>query len=172
WFGGQQLGRVDQTLRRRKLTFRVDDLGTLFALRLGLFRHRTQHGFRHIHLLDLNVGYFHAPRRGVGVQNALQTQIDLVTVSKQFIKLLFAENGAQSSLRELRSLVNVVGNLNHSLARLNHAQENDGVNLQRDIVASDDVLRGDFQCFLTERDANHAIDGGEDKDEARSLGLR
>jgi hypothetical protein len=64
-------------------------------------------------------------------------------MGEQFIEFLFAEYGArQSGLRELRSLVNIVGNFDHrlwfgSMTR----RKNDGIYLQRDVIAGDDVLR-------------------------------
>src|SRR5579863_4246026 len=53
-FGSQQMRGVDQALRSRKLTFRVNNLGPLLAFGLGLLGHGAQHGFRHIHLLHLD----------------------------------------------------------------------------------------------------------------------
>jgi len=79
-FGGQKLGGVHQALGGGELTFRVDDLGTLLALGLGLLGHGAQHGFGHVDLLDLDVGDLHAPGSGVRVENALQAQVDLLPV--------------------------------------------------------------------------------------------
>jgi hypothetical protein len=92
---------IDQPLRGRELALGMNNLGAFFALRLGLLGHGPQHGFRHIDLLHLDVGYFYAPRRSVHVENTLQAQIYFFPVSQQFVQLLFAEHGPQSSLRKL-----------------------------------------------------------------------
>src|SRR5581483_10425383 len=40
------------------------------------------------------------------------------------------------------------------------------------VVARDDVLRRNLHSFLLERNTNDALDGREDQDQARTLGLR
>src|SRR5580704_2618937 len=82
-------------------------------------------------------------------------------MGKKFIELLLAEDRTQRGLRELRGLVHVIGNFDHSFPRLDHAQEDDGVYLQGDVVARDNVLRRHFQSLLPQGDANHAIKRGE-----------
>ena len=162
---------IHQALGGGELAFGVDDLGTLFAFRLRLLGHGPQHGLGHIHLLDFHVADLHSPGRGVSVEDALQAQIDFVAVSEQFVEFLFAEHRAQSSLRKLRSLVHVVRNLDDSFVRVDHAQKNDRVDFQRDVVAGDDVLRRNFERFLPQRNAHHAVDRAEDQNYARALGV-
>ena len=82
------------------------------------------------------------------VEDALQAQVDLLAMSQEFIQLLFPEHGTQSGLRELRSLIHVIGDFHHCFIRIDHPQEDHSVDLQRDIVARNDVLRRNFQCFL------------------------
>ena len=57
-------------------------------------------------------------------------------------------------------------------SRIDHAQSNDGVDLQGDVVAGDDVLRGNFHRLLPQRDAHDLIEGAEDQDDARAFGSR
>src|SRR5581483_3851761 len=75
-------------------------------------------------------------------------------------------------LRELRSLVNVVGDFNYRFPRVNDAQKNDGVHFKRHVVASDDILRRHFQRFLSQRNSYHSVDGGKYKNHPRPLCLR
>src|ERR1700679_2611383 len=51
---GHQGGGVNELRGCVELAFCVDDLGSAFAFGLGLFGHRAQHGFRHIHLFHLD----------------------------------------------------------------------------------------------------------------------
>ena len=104
----QQVRGIDQPLGGGELAFGVNDLRPLLALCFGLLGHGAQHRFRHIDLLDFNVGDFHAPGRGMRVENALQTQVDFVAMSEQFVEFLFAEHRPQRGLRELRGLIDVV----------------------------------------------------------------
>ena len=46
---------------------------------------------RQIHLLHLHIHHFHTPRGRVGVENALQTHVDLFAVGEQLIQLRLAE---------------------------------------------------------------------------------
>src|ERR1700693_3916430 len=149
----------------------MNDLRALFAFRLGLLGHRPQHGLGHIHLLDLDVRDLYSPRRGVRIEDALQPQVNFVAVSEQFVEFLFAKHRAQSSLRKLRSLVNVVRNLDDSLIRVDHAQKNNRVDFQRNVIASNDVLRRNLERFLPKRNAHHAIDRAEDQNYAWTLGV-
>src|SRR5438105_2008415 len=90
-------------------------------------------------------------------------------MGEQFIELHFAEDRAKRRLRKLRSLIAIVEHLDDRAPRLDHAKEDDGVDLQRDVVARDDVLRRNFERFLPQRDAHHAVDRREDEEDARTL---
>jgi hypothetical protein len=57
----------------------------------------------------------------VAIENALQAQVDLVAMGEEFVQFLLAEYGTQRGLRELRGLVNVIGNFDHSFSRLDDA---------------------------------------------------
>src|SRR4051812_28578462 len=90
---------------------------------------------------------------------------------EQFVELDFAQYRAQRRLRELRGLVQIILHLDHGLCRIDNAQEDHSVHLQRDVIARDYVLRRNFERFLLERDAHDAIDRSENQDEPRSLGF-
>ena len=80
------------------------------------------------------------------VENALQTQVNFVAMCQQFVEFLLAQHRAQRGLGKLRSLVDVIRNFHDRLVRLNHAQKNDGIHFQRDVVAGDDVLWRNFSA--------------------------
>src|SRR5207237_4230110 len=90
-------------------------------------------------------------------------RVERVAVREQLIELDLAEDGAKRRLRELRSLVAVVEHFDDGAARLDDAQEDDRVHLQRDVVARDDVLRRHFERFLPQRNADYSIDRREDQ---------
>src|SRR5208283_1867207 len=168
--GRQEMGCIHQALGGGELALGVDDFRALLALGLGLLGHGAQHGLGHIHLFDLDVGDFHAPGRGVLIEDALQAQVDLVAVGEEFVEFLLAEHRTQSSLRKLRSLVGVIGDFDDGFLRIDDAEKNDGIHLQGDVVAGDDVLGRNFEGFLAERNAHHAVDRTEDQNYAWTLG--
>ena len=100
------------------------------------------------------------------IEDALQAQINFVAMSQQFVKFLFAKHRAQSGLRELRRLVGVIRDFHDGLVGIDHAQKNDRVHFQGDVVASDDVLRRNFERFLPQRNTHHAVDRTEDQNYA------
>ena len=89
---------------------------------------------------------------------------------QQFVEINFAQDRPQRRLRKLRGLVHVIRNRNYGLVGIDHAQEDDRVYLQRDVVTRDDVLRRNFQRLLPQRDAHNAIDRREHQNDARTFG--
>src|SRR5262249_15199474 len=150
----------------------MDDLCPLFALGFGLFGHGAQHGLREIDLLDLHVRDFHAVGRGVLVEDALDAGVQLVAMGQQLVELDFAEHGAQGGLGKLLGLPIVILHLDYGLWSVYHAPVHDCIALQSNVVAGDDVLRGNFQRRLAEVDANHAVDRGKHQNDAWSFGVR
>ena len=104
------------------------------------------------------------------VEDALQPQINFVAMRQQFVEFLLAQYGSQSSLRKLRSLVGVIRNLHHGLIRIDHAQKNNRIHFQGNVVAGDDVLRRNFDRLLSKRDAHHAVERSEHQNHARPFG--
>ena len=169
--GGHEGGGIDQLCGGVELALGVDDLGAALALGLGLLGHGAQHVLRHVHLLDLDRDDLEAEGRGVAVDDDLDTLVEAVAMGEQFVEIDFAEDGAQRGLRELRGLVDVVGDLDDRLDGIDHAHDDDGVDLQCDVVACDDVLRGDLHRLLAQADADNLVDGAEDQDDAGAGGV-
>ena len=65
----------------------------------------------------------------------------------------------------------IILHLHHGLRGVHHAPIDHGVDLQRDVIAGDDVLRGDFESLLAQIDADHLLHGRKDKDEAGTFGI-
>jgi hypothetical protein len=102
----------------------------------------------------------------VAIDDGLDALVELVAVGENLVEVDLAEDGAEGCLGELRSLVDVVGDLDDCLDRIDDTQGDDGVDLEGDVVAGDDVLGRDFHGLLAERDADHLFEGAEDEDDA------
>ncbi len=89
---------------------------------------------------------------------------------EEAVEVDLAEDGAEGGLGELRGLVDVVGDLNDGLGGIDDAEHDDGVDLERDIVAGDDVLRRNFHGLLTQRDADDLVYRPEDEDDSGTGG--
>ena len=70
----------------------MNDLRPLFALCFCLLGHGAQHRLRQVHLLNLHIHHFDAPRGRVRIQNALQAYVDLFPVGQQFVQLSLAQH--------------------------------------------------------------------------------
>ena len=69
-----------------------------------------------------------------------------------------------------RGLVDVVGDLDDGLDGVDDAEGDDGVDLEGDVVAGDDVLGWDLHGLLTEGDADDLVERAEDEDDTGTLG--
>jgi hypothetical protein len=106
----------------------------------------------------------------VAVDDGLDSDVKGFAVGEEAVEVDFAEDRAQGGLCELRGLVDVVGDFDDGLGGVDDAEGDDGVDLEGDVVAGDDVLRGDFHRLLAETDADDLVEGAEDPDEAWARG--
>jgi len=143
--GRDDLGGVRERLGRLELTFRVDDLGPLLALSLGLLGHRALHRAGELDVLDLDHGDFDSPGLGLLVDDLLQVLVDLVAVRQELIESRLAERGPQRRLGDLRGRVDVVQNLSHRSLRIDHLEVDDGIDLCGHVVVGDDLLGRHFE---------------------------
>src|SRR5262252_3270227 len=169
-FACDRVGRADQPLGGLVFAFGVDDLGALLAFGFGLARHGPPHLLRQIYSLDLDQRDFDAPLVGVAVQNLLQPHVQLFARGQQFVQLGFAEHGTQRGLGQLRSGVEIVLDFVYGEARLQHAEVDDGVDRDRDVVARNYVLRRHVHRNSSQTDAHHAVNGAKDEDHSRPFG--
>ncbi len=107
----------------------------------------------------------------MAVDDGLDALVEVVAMGEQLVEVDLAEDGAEGGLGELRGLVDVVGDLDDGLDGVDDAEGDDGVDLEGDVVAGDDVLRRDLHGFLAERDADDLVDGAEDEDDAGTFGV-
>ena len=106
----------------------------------------------------------------MAVDDGLDAEIELVAVGEELVKVYLSEDGAEGGLGVLAGLVDVVGDFDDGVGGVDDAEGDDGVDLEGDVVAGDDVLRWNFHGLLAEGDADDGLDGGEDEDEAGAGG--
>src|ERR1700683_2915121 len=128
-------------------TFRINDCDAAIALGVGVAGEGADHLIGEIHLLDLDHGYFHAPGSGVLIESGLKFHIELLALAEQLIELDFAEHAAQGGLGQLRSGVEIIGDLNDRFGRIDNAEINHRVYLDRHIVSGHNVLGRHFHGF-------------------------
>ena len=79
------LGCIRQFLRSLKLSLRVNDLGPPLHLRLRLLSHSPLHLLWQINVLELHQDDLDSPRISLGIQDGLDSSVDLVPLSEKFI---------------------------------------------------------------------------------------
>ncbi len=170
--GGDDAGGLRQLRGGFELAGRVNDLGALLALGLGLPGHRALHVGRQIDVLHFDRRHLDAPRVGVLIENLLQLLVQPLALRQQIVELDLPEHAAQRRLRELRRRVDVVLDLDDRPPRIHHPEVEHRVDLDRHVVARDHVLRRHVEDHRPQADLHHAIDRREHQDHAGPLRLR
>jgi len=94
------------------------------------------------------------------------------TLTQEIVEISLAADRTQSGLCELQSRVEIIAHLSHRPRGVEHAEINHRVHFYRHVVARDHVLWRDLQRIDAQRHAHNAVDGRENQNESRSLGLR
>ena len=122
-------------------------------------------------MLDLYVGHLDAPRVGLRVEDLLHVEVEAFALGEHLVKLVLAEHRTQCGLGELAGGDEEVLDLDDGLLRIDHAEEHDRIDLDRDIVARDHVLRGYVHGHHTQVDFDHLLDAGDHDHQAGALDL-
>jgi len=168
---GNDIGGLGELARSLELAFGVDDFGPAFAFGLGLLGDGPDHILRKIDMLHLDELDLDAPRVGALVDNLLELGVELLPLRKEVVEIDLPEEAPERGLGELGGRVEVILDVDDALERLHDPEVEDGVDLHRDVVPRDDVLRGDVMGDQPEADPDHAVNGGEHQDNSRALGL-
>ncbi len=104
------------------------------------------------------------------VDDLLELLVDLLAVAQQIVQVGLAEGAAQRGLRDLRRRLDVVRHLRDGVVGVDHAEVDHRVDLDGDVVAGDDLLRRHLMGDGAQVDARHAVDEGNDEEQARALG--
>jgi len=97
--------------------------------------------------------------------------VSLRSLRQHLIEVVLAEDGAQRRLRELAGRHLELLDLDHRLLRIDHPIVDDGVDLDRDVVLGDHILRRHVEHAGAQVHAHHLLDEGYDDDEAGPLHL-
>src|SRR3989449_1316426 len=167
----ENLGRLGELRRRLELAVGVDDLGSALALGLGLLGHGALHVLGQVDLLDLHGRHLDPPWLGVLVDDPLVMLVDLVARRQEVVQLHLAEHAPQRRLGDLRGRVEVILNRDDRALGVDHAEVNDGADLQGHVVARDHVLRRHVERDGLEAHLHHLVDEGHQQDEPRPVAL-
>src|SRR4249919_162807 len=92
-------------------------------------------------------------------------------MGQQFVQFNFTQHGAQRGLGKLLRLPVIILHLHHGLRGVYHAPVDHGIDLQRDVIARDDVLGRDLKRLLAQVDPDHLLHRRKDKDQAGTFGV-
>ena len=123
-------------------------------------------------MLHLDRRHLDAPRIGALVEDLLQLLVQTLALRQQVVQLHLAQHAPQRRLGELRRRVVEVLDFDDRPPRIDHAEVQDRVHLDRDVVARDHVLRRHVEHDRPQADLDHAIDRREDENDAGALRLR
>src|SRR5262249_17470775 len=161
---------VEQFLRGLLLPLGIDNFGTARALGLGLTGDCPDHALVEIDALDLDGRDLDAPRLGLLVEHVLDIGVELVALCQHLVEIVLAQDPAQRRLRELAGRRQIVADLDHRALGIDDPEVEHGVDLHRDIVARNDVLRGHFVHYHWQIDAHHLLHERDKKKKSWSLG--
>src|SRR6516165_8556150 len=149
---GENLGGVEQLLRRLLLSLGVDDLGAAGAFGLGLAGDRADHALVEIDALDLHRRDLDTPPFGL------------------LVELVLAQHPAQRGLRKLAGCGEIIVDLNDRALGIDDAEVDDGIDFDRHVVARNYVLGRHLVDDHAEIDPHHLLHQRHEQEEPRSLG--
>ena len=88
----------------------------------------------------------------------LDVEVELLALGQHLVELVLAEHRAQRGLRELARRLQEVLDLDDRLLRIDDAEVHHRVDLDRHVVARDDVLRRHVEHHGAQVDAHHLLD--------------
>ncbi len=166
---GEDLGGFEELLRGLLLAFGADHFRAPLALGLGLARDHPDHALVEVDVLDLDVRHLDSPRVGLRVENVLDVVVELVALGEHLVEVVLAEHRAQGRLGEFARRLLEVLHLDHRLVGLHHPEINDRVDLHRDVVARNHVLRRNVEHQRALVHAHHLLHVGQQQDQPRPL---
>ena len=92
-------------------------------------------------MLDLDIGDLDAPGVGLRVEDFLDVAVELVALGQHLVEIVLAEHRAQRRLRELARRLHEVLHLDGRVLRIDDPEIDHRVDLHRDVVTRDHVLR-------------------------------
>src|SRR6516225_7087268 len=168
----QDAGGFDQLLCGLLFAFRIDDLRASGTFGLRLARDRAHHALVEVDALDLNIGNLNPPSLGLFVEHVLNIGIELVALAQHLVEIVFTQYPTQRGLGELARRRQVVVDLDDGPLGIDDTKVDDGVYLDRHIVARNHILRRYLVDDDAKVDAHHLLHDREQQEEPRPLGPR
>ncbi|MNQ51334.1 hypothetical protein D3C85_653110 [compost metagenome] len=122
-------------------------------------------------MLDLDVRHLDTPGVGLCIQYLLNVDVQPFALGQQFVQLMFTQHGAQRGLRQLAGGHEKALDLDDRLLRVEHAEVQHRVDLHRDVVTGDHVLRRHIQHHGAQIDPHHLLHHRNQQDQPRALDL-
>jgi hypothetical protein len=153
------------------LGFRLDDARTLLAQRFGFLCHGPLHRGWNFDVLHLDVQDLHAPGFRHLIDARLQQGRKLLALLQHIVERVLADDVAQSRERHLDDRVRDVLHFDDREIGFDDAVPDDGIDLDRDIVARHCLLLLDTVGQHTHVDLGCAVDAKrKDPEEPRAAG--
>lgn len=138
--------------------FGGDDGGAAFAFGFGLLGHGAFHIGGEFDVLELDGLDIDAPFVSLSVDDGADLGGDFVALAKDFVEIKIAGDIAQGGLSEGGSGVFITGSLEDGFGGVDDARINHGVNINGNVIASDDFLLRDVHWGGADVDLDHFID--------------
>src|SRR3990172_6150463 len=146
----------------------MNDLGAFLALGFRLAGHDALERFRQDHIFDFDDVGFDTPRLSLTVNDLAQALVDLIAMCQQFIQVGLAQHTPQGCLRDLAGGFGIIPYFDDRIGGIHWLKKYHRVNLHGDVIAGDDLLRLDNQCFNTHVHFDHAVNERDDEVQART----
>src|SRR5258705_2286564 len=169
WLPRKRSAGLDELLGGLLLAHRIDYLGAPQPLRLGLLGNRPHHGFIEIDILDLDGGDLDAPNVGLLIENFLDVGVKSVSFGEHLVQLVLAEHRAKRGLRQLTGRGHVIDDLDDRALGIDDAEVKNGIDLDRNVVARNHVLRRHDLHHHPEIDLHHLLHDRDQDDQSRAL---
>ena len=167
----EHFGGLHELFRGLQFAFGVDYLGPPFTFGLGLFGDGAHHRLIQVDVFDLDIGDLDAPGIGLRVEHLLDVDVQLLALGQQLIQFMFTEHGAQRGLRQLAGGGEEIFDLDDGLLRIEHAEIQHRVNLNRNVVAGNHILRRHIENHGAQVDPNHLLHHRNQQDQPWAFDL-
>lgn len=147
--------------------FGGDDGGAAFAFGFGLLSHGAFHIGGEFNVLEFNRLNINAPFVSLSVDDGADLGGDFVALAKDFVEIKIAGDVAQGSLSKSGSGVFIAGSFEDGFGGVDDAGIDHGVNIDGNVIASDDFLLRDVHWGGADVNFNHLVDIGDDDAKTR-----
>ncbi|MGY3073732.1 hypothetical protein ACVWZZ_000103 [Bradyrhizobium sp. LM6.10] len=135
----------------------------------ALFGNRAHHGFVEIDVLDLDSGDLDAPDVGLLVQYLLDVGVQPVAFGQHLVEFVLAKHRTERGLGELTGRGHIITDLDDGALGIDDAEVENGIDLDRDVVARNHILGRHDLHHYPEVDLDQLLHDRNEDDEAGPL---